>query len=178
MKLSETHESKIQEVNTTTSNITHRELLSHMVLSHVVIIIPCIWWIFGHNNGTYTSHCIDKIMAVTLTSSVMITTTYHYYYECIFHTIEANTLIINTILLNIYMVYCGVHYLYIIIGFGILYMLQLLIDTVEKNKCIINYELYHPYCHYIAGFYVMFCVYLIQQTFTEDSCVIENNITE
>jgi len=149
--------------------VTHRELFSHMIFSHIAIIIPCIWWVFGYNSGTYTSHCVDKLMAITLTSSVMITTTYHYYNECIFHSIEANALIINTLLLNIYMYYRGVHYLYFIFGFGILYILQVTIQKVEKEICPIKYEQYHPYCHYIAGFYVMYCVYLIQSTFTDDS---------
>lgn len=156
--------------------LTCRNISSHMVVSHIAIIIPCIWWLFGYNSGTYTSHCIDKLMAVTLTASIMITTTYHYYYECVFHSIEAKSLIINTIVLNIYMFYRGVQYIYIIFGFGILYMLQVTIQNVEKEICIIKYEQYHPYCHYIAGLYVMYCVYLIQSTFTEDiSSIITNN---
>jgi hypothetical protein len=156
------------------SIITHRELFSHMVLSHIAIVIPCIWWLFGHNSGTYISHCVDKIMAVILTFPVIITTTYHYYNECVFHSIEANTLILNTLLLNVYMYYRGVPYLYIFIGFGILYVLQVTIQKVEKDKCRIKYEQYHPYIHYIAGFYVMYCVYLIQHTFTEDACTIND----
>jgi len=122
-----------------------------------------------------TYHCVDKIIAVILTASVIITTSYHYYNECIFHTIETNALIINTACLNIYMYYRGVHYVYIILGFGILYVLQVTIEKVEKEKCIHTYEHYHPYCHYIAGFYVMYCVYLIQNTFIEDTCLIPDN---
>ncbi len=156
--------------------LTCRNISSHMVVSHVAIIIPCIWWLFGYNSGTYTSHCIDKLMAVTLTASIMITTTYHYYYECVFHSIEANVLVVNTIMLNIYMYYRGVYYQYILYGFCILYCLQIAIQKVEKEKGITNYEIYHPYCHYIAGLYVMYCVYLIQSTFTEDiSSIITDN---
>ncbi len=153
------------------SSIPHRELSSHMIFSHIAIMIPCIWWIFGYNSGTHISHCIDKLMAVTLTASVIITITYHYYYECVFHTIEANALIINTLLLNMYMCYRGVQYVYIIFGLGILYILQVTIQKVEKDKCLASYEQYHPYIHYIAGIYVMYCVYLIQSTFIDDdSC--------
>jgi hypothetical protein len=162
--------------NQENTNIQHRGIFSHMVVSHIAIIIPCIWWIFGSNSGTYASHCIDKIMAIILTMSVMITMTYHYYYECVFHSIEANALIINTLALNMYMLYRGVHYLYILYGVGILYILQLLINRVEKEKCIVNYELYHPFCHYLVGVYVTYCVYLIQFTFTnQDICPTDVN---
>jgi len=160
--------------NPNKSIISHRYLFSHMILSHIAILAPCIWWIFGYNSGTHISHCVDKLMAVTLTASVMITTTYHYYYECIFHSIEANALIINTLVLNMYMYYRGVHYAYIIFGGGILYILQVTIQKVEKDKCLETYEKYHPYIHYIAGIYVMYCVCLIQRTFIEeDSCDIQ-----
>jgi hypothetical protein len=168
-------QSLIKKSHIDESTVPHRNLFSHMVLSHIAIVVPCIWWLFGYNSGTYISHCVDKIMAVILTFSVIITTSYHYYNECIFHTIETNALIINTVCLNIYMYYRGVHYVYIILGFGILYILQVTIEKVEKEKCINIYEHYHPYCHYIAGFYVMYCVYLIQNTFIEDTCLIPDN---
>lgn len=154
--------------------IKHRDLFSHMVLSHIPIIIPCIWWVFGYNSGTYASHCVDKLMAIILTSSILISSVYHYYYECVLHSIETNALILNTVLLNFYMYYRGVHIMYIASGFGILYGLHLAIHTVESNGVII-YEKYHPFCHYIAGIYVMFCVYLIQQTFGEETI---GNVTD
>lgn len=143
-----------------------RNITSHMIVSHIAIIAPCIWWIFGYNSGTYTSHCIDKSMAVILTASIMITTTYHYYYECVFHSIEAEAMTVNTLMLNIYMFYRGVQYIYIIIGGGILYVLSVSVDFIGKKNGIENYEKYHPYIHYIGGLYVMYCVYLIQGTFT------------
>ena len=155
--------------NTNCINIKHRMLCSHMILSHIPMIIPCIWWIFGYNTGTHMSHCVDKIMAVVLTSSILISSVYHYYYECVLHTIEANVLILNTLMLNIYMYYRGVHYAYIAAGGVILYGLHRTIHSIERNDKL-SYERNHPFCHYIAGVYVTACVYLIQQTYIADTC--------
>jgi len=148
--------------------IKHRHMTSEMIVSHIPIIIPCIWWIFGSNEGSHTDHCVDKIMAVVLTISVLVSTIYHYYYECVLHSIEAAVLIINTVVLNTYMYYRGVHLIYIAAGIGILYILQRTIDSVDVKERD-TYEVYHPLCHYIAGAYVTYCVYLIQETFGDES---------
>jgi len=88
---------------------------------------------------------------------------------CFFlYSIEAIAFIINTLVLNMYMYYRGVYYAYIIFGGGILYILQVTIQKVEKDKCLETYEKYHPYIHYIAGIYIMYCVCLIQRTFIEE----------
>jgi hypothetical protein len=105
-----------------------------------------------------------------LTTSVLVSTIYHYYYECVLHSIEATVLIINTMMLNAYMYYRGVHVLYIGTGVGILYILQRTIDSVDVKERE-TYEVYHPRCHYIAGAYVTYCVYLIQETYRVDNMV-------
>lgn len=157
-----------EHIETCEKCINHRHITSQMIVSHVPIIIPCIWWILGSNEGSHTDHCVDKIMAVVLTISVLVSSIYHYYYECVLHSIEAMVLIINTIMLNAYMYYRGVQIIYIAGGIGILYILQRTIDSVDVNARDI-YEVYHPLCHYIAGAYVTYCVYLIQETFGDDN---------
>lgn len=144
--------------------IKHRELTSHMILSHIPILLPCIWWIFGYNIGTHVSHSIDKVMAAVLTSSILISSIYHYYYECVLCSIETRALQLNTAVLNLYMWYRGVPYIYIFAGWGMLIILSLLIDRFDKSDKL-TYERNHPYCHYLAGIYVTYCVYLIQHTY-------------
>ena len=142
----------------------HRHITSHMLLSHFFILIPCIWWIFGYNKGDYLSHCIDKLMAVVLTSAIIISSIYHYYYEAVLCNFEYNTMIFGIIILNFYMIYRGVDYMYILFGLFILLILRYMVNTI--SECSNNiYELYHPYCHYVAGLYVAYCVYFIEKTF-------------
>lgn len=150
--------------------IKHRDIRCQMIVSHVPMIIPCIWWIFGSNEGSHRDHCVDKIMAVVLTISVLVSSIYHYYYECVLQSIEARVLIINTIMLNVYMYYRGVQIINIACGIVILYILQRTIESVDVNAREI-YEAYHPVCHYIAGAYVTYCVYLIQETYG-DNCLV------
>tara|TARA_B100000886_G_scaffold197316_1_gene136012 strand:+ start:10725 stop:11216 length:492 start_codon:yes stop_codon:yes gene_type:complete len=143
----------------------HRDFTSHMMLSHFFILLPSLWWLFGYNKGNYVSHCVDKIMAIVLASSIIISSIYHYYYECVLCNFEYRTMLFNTLLLNIYMVYRGVKYFYIFLGFFILLFLKLMVDVIYYNNETDFYESYHPYCHYVAGIYVAYCVYFIEKTF-------------
>lgn len=144
--------------------IKHREITSHMITSHIPILLPCLWWIFGYNSGTYVSHCIDKIMAAVLTSSILISAIYHYYYECVLCRIETSVLQLNTAILNVYMCYRGVQFRYILMGGGVLIILHSQIERLSNGDKE-TYERNHPYCHYIAGAYVMYCVYMIHHTY-------------
>lgn len=143
----------------------HRDISSHMITSHLVILLPCLWWLFGYNKGDYVSHCIDKIMAAVLTSAIIISSIYHYYYECVLCNFEYRSMIVNIILLNLYMIYRGVKYIFIILGFIILYLLNLSINAIHITQDDDIYEYYHPFCHYIAGIYVLYCVYFIERSF-------------
>jgi len=164
-------------IDITSHEHTHRHTLSHMMLSHIPLILPCIWWIFGENCGSHISHNIDKCMSVVLTISIILSMIYHYYYECVLCNVEYYANIINTVMLNVYMVYRGVDYVYIGIGFGLLYILQKVLLISGKHSCadgsiiqdrIDYYNNYHPYCHYIGGIYVTYCVYLLQYTFNSE----------
>ena len=145
--------------------IKYRSIFSHMILSHIAIIIPCIWWLLGPNKGDYYSVAIDKFMAITLTIIISFSVIYHYYYECVICNLEEIAAIIGIIILNLYMIYRGVLYLYIGLGFIIVLLLKILINYVSIGKNINLYEDYHAYCHYIAGIYVAYCVYFIRETF-------------
>ena len=147
-----------------TKHYKHRDIKSHMLLSHFFILIPCMWWIFGYNKGDYLSHSIDKLMAIVLTLTIIMSFIYHYYYECILCNIEYNTMIFGVIILNLYMIYRGVQNMYIFFGFFILLILTYMVNIISiATKSI--YEMYHPYCHYVAGIYVAYCVYFIEKTF-------------
>ena len=50
-------QSLIKKSHIDESTVPHRNLFSHMVLSHIAIVVPCIWWLFGYNSGTYISLC-------------------------------------------------------------------------------------------------------------------------
>lgn len=150
----------------THETLDHRNICCHMMLSHVSLLIPCFWWIFGYNHGTHISHIFDKFLAIALASALIFTTTYHYYYECVFYYLEEQVMIFAIVFLNIYMVYRGVPYKYI--GFGFLIILVLRACILKAGKETMdneNYEIYHPFCHYIGGIYVLYCVYFIQETF-------------
>ena len=145
--------------------LKYRSLFSHMILSHIAIIIPCIWWLLGPNKGDYYSVVIDKFIAITLTIIISFSVIYHYYYECVICNLEEIAAIIGIIILNLYMIYRGVLYLYIGLGFIIVLLLKILINYVSIGKNINLYEDYHAYCHYVAGIYVTYCVYFIRETF-------------
>jgi hypothetical protein len=145
--------------------IKYRSIFSHMILSHIAIIIPCIWWLLGPNKGDYYSVAIDKFMAITLTICISFSVIYHYYYECVICNLEEIASIIGVVILNLYMIYRGISYLYIGLGFVIILLLKILINYVAMGKNNNLYEDFHAYCHYIAGIYVTYCVYFIRGTF-------------
>lgn len=143
-----------------------RPLFSHMILSHLFIVFPALWWIFGPNAGSFESHVVDKLLSVTLTIAILISLIYHYYYECVLCNVEEPIMQVGLIVLNIYMLYRGVPYVYIAAGLIFLIILQIMVTafTYTNNPDEI-YELYHPFCHYMAGIYIAYCVYFIRKTF-------------
>ena len=112
----------------------HRNIFSHMMTSHIFLIIPSLWWLFGYNNGTFWSHVFDKTMAFVLTLSIVMSMIYHYYYECVLCDVEYNANIFGIIMLNLYMIYRGVSYIYILLGFIILLLLQYSVISFRKKK--------------------------------------------
>ena len=145
--------------------IKHRHLNSHMIWSHIFIIAPCLWWIFGYNYGNLWSHIFDKIMAIILTLCITLSVIYHYYYEAVLCHIEEYTNVFGVIFLNIYMYYRGVPKKILAIGFIVLAILEYWVYSNAKYYDLENYEKNHAYAHYIGGLYVFFCVYFIEQSF-------------
>ena len=145
--------------------IKHRPISSHMVLSHFLLIIPCIWWLFGPNNGDYYSVLFDKFMAGVLTLCISTSIIYHYYYECVICYAEQFINTIGAIILNLYMIYRGVSYMYIGIGLLIVALLKIVLECAAIANGNGLFETYHPLCHYIAGIYVIYCVYFIKKSF-------------
>ena len=68
-------------------------------------------------------------------------------------------------LLNLYMIYRGVSYMYIGIGLLIVALLKIVLECVAISNGNELFETYHPLCHYIAGIYVIYCVYFIKKSF-------------
>lgn len=144
----------------------HRDFTSHMIWSHVFLIIPALWWVFGKNNGPFISHCFDKIMAIILTIAILMSLIFHYYYEKVLSNIERPAQIIGVIALNLYMMYRRVPYYTILFGLFMLMILEYFVKSCSYSDKE-WFEKYHPYCHYIAGFYVTYCVYFIQGSFND-----------
>ena len=143
-----------------------RNFFSHMVFfSHLPLILACVWWVLGKNEGPFLSHVVDKGIAILLTVSVGLSLLYHYYYECIVCTFEEQANIFGVIMLNIYLWFRGVSYKYIGLGFIILAALQASLEFCRLGNSREKFEIYHPYCHYVAAVYVFYCVYLIQLSF-------------
>lgn len=142
----------------------HRELTSHMIWSHIFLIAASLWWLFGKNDGPFLSHCFDKFMAIILTIAILMSLIFHYYYEKVLTNIERPAQILGVIVLNLYLIYRGVPYYFILFGLVILIFLDYIVKiySYEDNEV---FEKYHPYCHYIAGFYVFYCVFFIQRSF-------------
>ena len=153
----------------------HRELFSHMVVSHVFMTLPCIYWLFYNFAITTDEQILDKFMAIIMTSSVLMSIIYHYYYERILCNIECNWSIYSTIFLNIYMFMKNVDNLAIAQGWLILIVLSKYLDFSfsADNNC---YETHHPFCHYIAGLYVAHCVYNLQNSVCFDTEVLPKPI--
>lgn len=146
--------------------IKHRSIYSHMVMSHIPLMTACLWWVLGANRGSHTSHVVDKFMAIVLTTSVMMSILYHYYYECVLCIIEEQVNTLGALILNVYMYYRGVP-IYLILLAGIVGVsVKLSVNYFAMKHGLQRYEKYHPFCHYVAGTYVTICVYLIQTTFT------------
>ena len=142
----------------------HRKLTSHMMWSHIFLIIPALWWLFGKNDGPFLAHCFDKFMAIILTISILTSLIYHRYYERVIINSETYLQFFGAIVLNLYLFYRGVPYYIILFGLVILLLLYFyrLLYTNSKNNI---YDKYHPYAHYGAGFYILYCVYFIQRSF-------------
>lgn len=143
----------------------HRHLLSHMMNSHIFLLAPSVYWLFGSNEGPFIAHIVDKLMASTMTLSILMSMVYHYYYECVLCDAEYYSSIFGAFMLNVYMFYRQVHYTYILLGFIILLGLEYSIQCFRRKNIKI-FEKYHPYCHYIGGFYVAYCVYHIETTYS------------
>lgn len=157
-------ESKKKNTKKNYKEYKHRELTSHMIWSHILLIFASLWWVFGKNNGPFLSHCFDKFMAIILTISILMSLIFHYYYEKVLTNMERPAQILGIIVLNLYLIYRGVSYYIILFGIAILLFLEYTVTkyTYEEDK---TFEKYHPYCHYISGFYVFYCVYFIQRSF-------------
>jgi len=157
-------ESKKKNTKKNYKEYKHRELTSHMIWSHILLIFASLWWVFGKNNGPFLSHCFDKFMAIILTIAILMSLIFHYYYEKVLTNMERPAQILGVMVLNLYLIYRGVPYYIILFGIAILLFLNYMVKkfTYEKKEW---FEKYHPYCHYIAGFYVLYCVFFIQRSF-------------
>ena len=148
-------------------SIPHRSLDSPMLLSHIALIIPCVWWLFGKNRGDYFSHVIDKFMASMLTVAIVLSYLYHFYYESVLYFAEETYMYFAVLILNAYLIYRGVSGYVIAAGILMLLLLKYSVDFCQRTRVGQSaYEILHPYCHYIGGFYVLYCVYFIQKSFT------------
>ena len=127
------------------------------------------FWIQSWNSYfSYSINVLQSHLQVLLFLQlliIIIMNVYSYY-------LEEQVMIFTIVFLNIYMVYRGVSYKYIGFGFLILIVLRACIlkagkETMDNE----NYEIYHPFCHYIGRIYMLYCVYFIQETFekTESS---------
>jgi len=140
----------------------HREMTSHMIVSHVFILIPCLWWLFGPTEKIHLSIVLDKIMACVLTLSIAMSFTYHYYYEHVLCCIETNVNFISIIILNLYMYFRNVSLFHIAFGITFLYFLQMILEISREEGM---FEPLHPFVHYVAGFYIFYCVYYLRKTY-------------
>ena len=140
----------------------HRNVFSHMIMSHVFMILPCIYWVFYNFASSNAEQILDKWMSIIMTSSILLSIIYHYYYERVLCNVECSWSIFAVLFLNVYMFMKNVDIYTIASGVIILFALQKYLDFCQSGDNDF-YEINHPRCHYIGGLYVMFCVYNLQR---------------
>ena len=177
---SECDNNNIEECKTMCNNynankLTHRSHLSHMMFSHITMIMPYIWWIRIDNPTTMNAVLYSKLMSMVMIVAIVSSYIYHYYYECVLCSTETEYNKFAIICLNIYMYLRNVSIFYIVPGFTILYALHRSLEySNSQNKDF--YELYHPFCHYIAGVYIYYCVWNLNNAQQKICDTTPNNI--
>ena len=153
-----------------------RKHLSNMMLSHMLMVLPCIWWIYIDRPETEYAVLYSKLMSMIMIVAIVASYLYHYYNECVLCSAETEYNKFAIICLNIYMYLRNVSIFYILPGFIILYGLHKSLEycNSQNNKDI--YELYHPFCHYIAGLYIYYCVWNLNNAQQKICDTTPNNI--
>ena len=167
---------KIHMNNSNANKITCRNHFSNMMLSHMLMVLPCIWWICIDNPETMKEVLYSKLMSMIMIVAIVASYLYHYYNECVLCSAETEYNKFAILCLNIYMYLRNVSIFYILPGFIILYGLHKSLEycNSQNNKDI--YELYHPFCHYIAGLYIYYCVWNLNNAQQKICDTTPNNI--